>query len=106
MPKFSTGISLKHLFIGGEGCFGIITEATVRVFPIPERRSLHAIRFASFERGFATIQKIFAAGLRPALVDYGDSSAKFARGAVLYLAFEGALRMVEAEKQTILTLCD
>ncbi len=106
VPKFSTGISLKHLFIGGEGCFGIITEATLRVFPMPERRSLHAIRFASFEQGFAAIQKIFAAGLRPALVDYGDSPAKFARGAVLYLALEGAERVVEAEEQTILTLCD
>src|SRR3990170_3447516 len=49
VPKSSTGISLNRLFIGGEGCFGVITEATLRVFPLPEARSLRAVRFTSFE---------------------------------------------------------
>ncbi len=106
LPKFSTGIGLKHLFIGGEGCFGIITESTIRVFPVPEKRSLHAIRFDSFEEGFAAIQKIFAAGLRPALLDFGDSPAKFDGGAVLYLALEGPRVLVEAEERKILAFCN
>jgi len=51
VPKSSAGIDLKSLLIGGEGCFGIITEATIRIFPAPEERSLHALRFESFEVG-------------------------------------------------------
>jgi alkyldihydroxyacetonephosphate synthase len=31
VEKSSAGIDLKALFIGGEGCFGIITEATIRI---------------------------------------------------------------------------
>lgn len=106
VPKSSTGISLKHLFIGGEGCFGIITEATVRVFPLPEKHSLHAFRFSSFEQGFIAIQKIFALGLRPVLMDFGDDAAKFHGAAILYLAFEGAKEMVEAEERITLAICD
>ena len=106
VAKSSTGISLKHLFIGGEGCFGVITEATVRVFPLSEKRSLYSYRFASFEQGFAAVQNIFARGLKPAVVDFGDDAAKLHGGAVLYLAFEGAKEMVEAEERLTLAICD
>lgn len=105
VPKSSTGIDLKHLFIGGEGCFGIITEATVRVFPLPERRSLSSFRFTSFEQGFSAVQKIFAHGLKPALVDLGDEGAKVHSRTVLYLAFEGVKVVVEAEDRIALDIC-
>ncbi len=105
VPKSSTGIDLKHLFIGGEGCFGIITEATVRVFPLPEKRSLSGFRFPSFEQGFSVVQKIFARGLKPALVDLGDEGDKVPSKAVLYLAFEGIKELVEAEEGICLEIC-
>ena len=76
VPKSSTGICLKHLFIGGEGCFGIVTEATLRVFPSPEVLSLRAFCFPSFEVGFWASKEIFAKVLKPALMDFGDDSAK------------------------------
>ena len=38
VSKHSAGIHLNSLLIGGEGCFGIITEATLRIFPEPETR--------------------------------------------------------------------
>lgn len=106
VPKSSTGISLKHLFIGGEGCFGIITEATLRVFPQPEKRSLSGFFFPLFERGFAAIQRIFANGLEPALVDFGDEASETHGGAILYLAFEGPKGTVEAEERLALAICD
>ncbi|MBI1993261.1 MAG: FAD-binding oxidoreductase [Deltaproteobacteria bacterium] len=99
VPKSSAGINLNALLIGGEGCFGIITEATVRAFPRPEARLLHAVFFTSFESGYKAIQAIFAQGLRPALVDFGDDDDKFQGGAVLYLAFEGKREVVEAEEK-------
>lgn len=105
-PKSSTGMDLKRLFIGGEGCFGIITGATVGVFPLPEKRSLHGFRFGSFEQGFTVVQKIFARGLQPALLDLGDDSAKLHDRAVLYLGLEGIKEMVEAEERLALAICD
>ncbi len=106
VPKSSTGISLKHLFIGGEGCFGIVTEATLRVFPLPEIFSLQAFRFPSFEVGFRVIKEISARGLKPALMDFGDDSAKVYEGALLYLALAGIREVVEAEEKLTLAICD
>lgn len=105
VPQSSAGIRLKHLFVGGEGCFGIITEATLRVFPLPEKRVLHALRFSSFEEGFIAIQKMFGRGLKPALLDFGDDPARAGDGAVLYLGFEGAKDVVAAEERLALAIC-
>jgi alkyldihydroxyacetonephosphate synthase len=104
VPKSSTGINLNHLLIGGEGCFGIVTEATLRVFPVPEERRVHAFRFSSFEQGFVAVQKIFGSGLRPALIDFGDDCAKPHR-AVLYLGFEGRKETARVEEELSLTIC-
>ena len=105
ISKSSAGIDLNCLLIGGEGCFGVVTEATVRIFPMPEKRALRAICFDSFEQGYVAIQKIFARGLNPALVDFGDDDDKFDSGAVLYLAFEGNKDTVEAEEKLALSIC-
>jgi FAD/FMN-containing dehydrogenase len=105
VPKSSAGIDLKSLFIGGEGCFGVVTEATIRIFSKPEKRALHAIAFDSFEQGYGAIQKMFARGLQPAMVDFGDDNDKF-EGAVLYLAFEGVREIVEAEEKLALSDCE
>jgi alkyldihydroxyacetonephosphate synthase len=106
VPKSSAGIDLKALFIGGEGCFGIVTEATIRIFPRPEKRSLQALGFASFEQGYGAIQKIFARGLEPAMIDFGDNEEKHQGLALLYLAFEGVREVVEAEKKIVLAICE
>lgn len=106
VPKSSAGIDLKALFIGGEGCFGVITEATIKIFPKPERRALHALGFASFEQGYGAIQKMFARGLTPAMIDFGDNEEKFHGLALLYLAFEGVREIVEAEEKVALAICD
>jgi len=35
LRKDNTGYDLKHLFIGGEGTLGIITAATLKLYPLP-----------------------------------------------------------------------
>lgn len=36
LPKNTTGFDLKQLFIGSEGTLGVITAATLKLFPIPQ----------------------------------------------------------------------
>jgi FAD/FMN-containing dehydrogenase len=105
IPKSSTGISLKHLFIGGEGCFGVLTEATVRVFPAPEKRVLAGLTFSSFEQGYGAIQKIFAHGVVPAVIDFGDNAIKYEGRAILYVAVEGKQEVVDAEARVVMAIC-
>ncbi len=38
LRKDNTGYDLKHLFIGAEGTLGIITAATMKLFPLPRAR--------------------------------------------------------------------
>jgi alkyldihydroxyacetonephosphate synthase len=105
VPKSSTGIGLKHLFVGAEGCLGIVTEATVRVFPAPEKRVLFGLTFSSFEHGYGAIQKIFACGVVPAVIDFGDDAVKHEGKAILYVALEGKREVVDAESRIALGIC-
>jgi FAD/FMN-containing dehydrogenase len=103
ISKSSAGINLNALLIGGEGCFGIITEATIRIFPQPEARALYGIQFKSFELGFKAIEKLFYRRIRPALLDFGDDEDD--TGAPLYLVFEGTREIVQAEAKLAVAIC-
>ncbi len=49
VKKNNTGIDLKHLFIGSEGILGIITAATIQVFPLPKEKTVIWASFKNFE---------------------------------------------------------
>lgn len=48
-PASAAGPDLRELVLGSEGRIGVITEATVRVSPLPEREAFHAVFFADWE---------------------------------------------------------
>ncbi|MGE5303523.1 MAG: FAD-binding oxidoreductase [Alphaproteobacteria bacterium] len=106
VQKSSAGIDLKALLIGGEGCFGVITEATIRIFPAPEARCLIGLKFDSFEGGYAAIQRIFNQRLAPAVLDFGDDVERLEGGAVLYLGFEGSRVSVDVDAKRALEICE
>ena len=100
VPNAIMGQSLNRLLIGSEGTFGVITEATMRAFPRPEKRLLRSVVFPDFESGFAAVRRLYAEGVRPSMIDYGEESwpAEPNEGgeATLYVAFEGFDADVEA----------
>ena len=105
VSKHSAGLQLNSLLIGGEGCFGIITEASIRIFPQPDARLFLGYLFSSFESGYAAIQQLFAERLRPALLDFGDDEDKHEPGALLYLVFEGNPDLVIVERSLTAKIC-
>jgi len=50
-PRTSNGPDINHVVMGSEGNIGIITEAVVKVKPIPEKREFGSILFPDFETG-------------------------------------------------------
>lgn len=99
VEKASTGPSLQQLFIGAEGCFGVVTQATLQLFPIPAERLLQGWEFPDFATGWAALHALFMAGLRPGLLEYGDDQPTIERDppAVLFVSYEGASRVAQAE---------
>ena len=99
-PEAFFGSSLNHLFIGTEGTFGVIAEATVKAFPVPVCRKIICYDFPEFDSGFEAVSAMYSEGLRPTVMDYGDELASDGSGrretATLYLAFEGAESVVES----------
>jgi len=62
-PASAAGPDLRHLILGSEGRFGVITEATVRVSPLPEQEDFHAIFFPDWDRGHTALREMAQARL-------------------------------------------
>jgi FAD/FMN-containing dehydrogenase len=109
LPKASYGPTLEHLFIGAEGTFGVITEATLKAFPQPEKRIVRGFDFPDFESGFHAVAQLYAEGVRPTMVDYGEESwsgdSPIDEGATLYIAFEGFAEDVETQLRRTQAIC-
>ena len=105
--KVSTtaGAWLYPLFVGAEGTLGIVTAATLRVFPAPERRAVHAFAFDDFAAGFTAILAMGRRGVRPSMIDYSEEPLSQSDHATLYLAFEGFAAEAEALENLGLGVC-
>jgi FAD/FMN-containing dehydrogenase len=79
---------VDRLFIGSEGTLGVITEATIRVFPRPTHRILKSIVFPNFETGYSALVEMLAHGIAPTVLDYGDEPES-GDDATLFVTFEG-----------------
>ncbi|ACL63191.1 FAD-binding oxidoreductase [Methylobacterium nodulans] len=73
-PRNSSGPALQQLFIGAEGTLGVITQATLRVFPRAERRIFEGYQFPSVAAGVEAVRKAYAAHLRPAVLRLYDET--------------------------------
>lgn len=71
--KNKTGFDLVSLFVGSEGLLGIITEATLRLLPLPPARASLSASFATFAEAAAAVQAIFRAGFLPAALEIADA---------------------------------
>ncbi len=58
VPAASAGPDLRELVLGSEGRFGILTEVTVRVSPLPEHESFHAIFLPDWDRAEAAVRAL------------------------------------------------
>ena len=71
--KNKTGFDLARFFVGSEGHLGIVTEATLKLLPLPPFRACLSIGFASIKAAARTIRGIFAAGFLPCAVEVADA---------------------------------
>ena len=71
--KNKTGFDLHRLFTGSEGLLGVVTEATLKLLPLPPSRACLAVGFSSTAAATRAIREIFAAGFLPCALEVADS---------------------------------
>ncbi|MCH8084061.1 MAG: FAD-binding oxidoreductase [Myxococcales bacterium] len=72
-PRESVGVDLRRWLYGSEGNLGIVTHATVKLFPLPEVQHYQSVVFRSFEEGFAFLYELERQGTPPASVRLTDN---------------------------------
>jgi glycolate oxidase len=71
--KNKTGFDFTRLFTGSEGMLAVITEATLKLLPLPPYRACLAIGFGSMSVAIKTLHAIFAAGFLPCALEVADA---------------------------------
>lgn len=77
------GPDFTQLLVGSEGAFGFITEATLRVHPMPDKRVFRAYGFKRLAAGCEGIRRLMQCGIRPSVVRlYDELDSMVVRSAV------------------------
>jgi alkyldihydroxyacetonephosphate synthase len=72
VPNTAAGPSVLQLCLGSEGIFGVITQATMRIRPLPEVVDYRGLIFRNFAAGVSAIREMMQQGLVPACVRLSD----------------------------------
>jgi alkyldihydroxyacetonephosphate synthase len=67
-PSSAAGPDLRESVLGSEGRFGFVTQATVRVSPLPQVEAFHAVFFPDFEHGQEAVRQILQNNLPMAML--------------------------------------
>lgn len=114
VPRSATGPRLEQLLLGSEGVLGIITEATLRIFPFPEKRVLLSFAFDEIEKPLEAVRRILRRGFRPAVVRIHDhvevrlhfpNFTELEGKAIALFVLEGDAKLAELEAEVVAEEC-
>jgi glycolate oxidase subunit GlcD len=114
----STGYDLLGVFVGSEGTFGIATEATLRLVPVPPAVRTLLAEFPLVNDASHAVSAIIAAGVMPAALEMMDGeiiraveASVFAAGlsldigAALLVELDGIEAGIDDEAERVKSIC-
>jgi D-lactate dehydrogenase (cytochrome) len=109
--KSAAGFDLAHLLVGSEGTLGVITDLTLRLYPVPGAISAAVCSFPSIAAACMATMRAVAAGLGLARIELLDPLALRAVNAharlalaetpTLFLEFHGSVATVREMAETM-----
>ena len=109
--KSSAGYDLTRLFVGSEGTLGIMTEITVRLYPLPEAVSAATCSFPSVAEAVNTTIALIQMGVPIARVELIDantvrmvnaySKTALREEPMLLMEFHGSPASVQEQAETV-----
>ncbi len=113
--KSSAGYDLTRLFIGSEGTLGIITEITLKLYPLPEGISAATCVFPSVSAAVQAVIAIIQYGIPIARVELVDETAitainRYAKLSLqerptLFFEFHGSPLGVQEQAENTQSIC-
>jgi D-lactate dehydrogenase (cytochrome) len=114
--KSSAGYDLTRLMVGSEGTLGVITEVTVRLYPLPEAISAATCSFPSIEAAVRTTIALIQMGVPIARVELIDdntvrmvnahSKLGLREEAMLLMEFHGSPSSVKEQAELVQELAN
>ncbi|MDP2163381.1 MAG: FAD-linked oxidase C-terminal domain-containing protein [Hydrogenophaga sp.] len=109
--KSSAGYDLTRLMVGSEGTLGVITEVTLKLYPLPEAISAATCSFPSIEAAVRTTIQVIQMGIpiaRCELIDAGTvrmvnahSKLGLREEHMLLMEFHGSPASVKEQAETV-----
>ena len=111
--KNKTGFDLHRVFVGSEGLLGVVTEATLKLLPLPPYRALLGVGFDTARDAARSLTAIFKAGFLPCALEIADeftlaaackrTGSKQLAGcrAMLFVELDGQERSVRGELKAV-----
>jgi D-lactate dehydrogenase (cytochrome) len=109
--KSSAGYDLTRLMVGSEGTLGVITEITLKLYPLPEAVSAATCSFPSIEAAVRTTIQIIQMGIPIARVELIDahsvrmvnahSKLTLPEQPMLLMEFHGSPASVKEQAETV-----
>jgi len=114
IARASTGPQLDKLFIGNEGTLGVVTKATLKIWPFPEKRALISYAFPTLEDSLEATRNILRKQIYPGVIriyDAQETNRHFAdvkeakdRVMVVFIC-EGVEKLVDLEEEITREVC-
>src|SRR5690606_24943141 len=73
--KHSTCYDLTRPMVGSEGTLGVITQAVLRLVPLPKETRLMLVPFRDAQRACEAVSAVFRAGITPSALEFMERDA-------------------------------
>ena len=99
VPKSSVGYDLARLLVGSEGKLAVITEATLRIQPVPAFRARALAQYRSSGDALAAVTRLLSSATTPSAAEFIDEAGVklLGRKEMGLEDSTGALLMLEAD---------